>query len=161
MRNRIAAMAVVAGILAAGCWPSGALVEATGSGSFTCPSFHACLAFLVIRPAGWTQRGKWTPGTADAQFPATSNDQRTWTVAGKATGGTASLAPGNYRLMLAYSEVDDTRPFALGTDDKPGSGLVTTTMACESSASVTKDSTTLEIKAVFGPECAIEAVAKP
>lgn len=107
--KRSAGLLLALATLLAACRPSGAAVEAVGSGTFPCPAFHACIAWLAIRPEPWSPPLGWTPGKGDARFIAQQDGKGTVTVSGLAGGGPDGLLPGDYVLLLVYGEVDDTR----------------------------------------------------
>ena len=141
----------------------GARVSVSATGTFECGSgFHGCTAWLAIRPAGWIPPAGWSPGLADRDLrptPSPTNRAR-WTVSGSGSGGPERLEAGTYRVHAVITEVDDTRPYLLGTDDHPGTGVLTTTIACQADVQVPVGTTKVELTVDFSP-CSIEANAAP
>lgn len=132
-----------------------------GRGTFECGSgFHGCTAWLAIRPAGWQKPGQWAPGRDDRDFRPSprDGDRSMWRVAGAGVGGPGGLRPGDYRFMAVITEADDTKPWAPGTDDEPGTGVLSLTIACESPVTVPEGATGIAVTVAFGPGCSIEAV---
>ena len=165
-RTPVRLAAVVALALAlGGCslipWPSTDEVQldVAGSGSFDCGNgFHGCTAWLAIRPADWQMPDGWAPGRADRDFRPTPSaaDRSLWHVSGAGTGGPETLAPGAYRFLAVITEADDTTPWVLGTDDAPGTGVLTLEGACESLVTVPPGSASIAAAVSFGPPCSIE-----
>ena len=165
--RRLALLAVVA-TMATGCQMlplldrGGVPLSVSGTGTFDCGSgFHGCTAWLAIRPTGWTRPAQWAPGQDDRDFRPnpSADDMSVWLVSGPGVGGPERLAPGDYRFMAVITETDDTKPWVLGTDDRPGSGVLNLTLACDEAVSVPEGATGLTVAVDFGPDCSIEAVA--
>jgi hypothetical protein len=163
--RRIAALALLAATTA-GCqllpWLSRDTVPlaVSGSGTFDCGSgFHGCTAWLAIRPADWRAPAGWAPGKADRDFrPSPSaDDMSIWLVSGPGVGGPDTLPPGDYRFMAVVTETDDTKPWVLGTDAQPGTGVLSLTIACEQAVTVPDDASEMTVAVTFGPDCSIEA----
>lgn len=158
--RRGALLALVGAISLSGCGLfglSGARLDVSATGTYACPAFHGCIAWFAVRRMPWSPPSGWHPGKQDARFEANSDGLGKWTASGSPTGGPAGLEPGEYRLILAYSEVDDTKPLVLGTDDRSGTGLITTTIACDATITVTEATERVVVRGVFGPRCSIEA----
>lgn len=137
--------------------PAGVRLAVTGTGSFRCDGgFHGCVAWFVVRPAEWSPPEGWDPGLTDGRLDATGDMDGGWIVAGAMEGGPAALAAGSYRFVLAYSEVDDTTPLVLGTDERPGTGLMSTWVACDRLVSVPESAREVAVVATYGPDCAVE-----
>jgi len=138
------------------CGPTGTKLDVSGTGSFSCGhGFHGCIAWLVVRPVGWSRPGTWQPGTNDGQFSTTTDHHGNFVVGGSPAGGPSVLQPGTYRFSLLYSEVDDTRPLVLGTDEQPTTGFVTTTFGCDADFVVDRSVAMLVVEARFGADCAL------
>ena len=151
------ALVVLAVALAVGVFPRGAVVQASVSGTFDCGSgFHGCGVYLAIRPGSWSAPAGWNPGKADLRIPAASDGAGHWTLDGAAGGGNARLGSGEYAFLVAVSEVDDTRPLVLGTDDQPTTGLLGTSIRCRATAVVNDSVKIVRVVAVLGPDCVIE-----
>ena len=132
----------------------------SGAGSFDCGSgFHGCTAWLAIRPVDWRAPVQWAPGRADRDFrPSPSAiDMSIWLVSGPGVGGPGALPPGDYRFMAVVTEADDTKPWVLGTDEQPGTGVLNLTIACEQPVTVPDDARAMVVRVTFGPQCSIEA----
>ena len=147
---------VLVTVAAAGCAfvaKPGAQVSVSAGGTFECGSgFHGCTAWLAIRPSGWMPPAGWTPGLVDRNFgPVPSaTDRSHWTVSGTGSGPRAPRdrrAPG----LAVITEIDDTRPYALGTEDRPGTGALTTTIACQADVQVPAGATKVELTVDFSP----------
>ena len=155
----LAATMVGCGMLPA--LPGGEIpLDVSGSGTFQCGNgTHGCSAWLAIRPAGWEAPEDWAPGEADRDFRPRSQqtDMSQWLVSGSGVGGPESLAPGDYRFMAVITQADDTTPWVLGTDDQPGTGVLSLTMACEERVAVPAGATAVAVVVTFGPECSIES----
>jgi len=63
--------------------------------------------------------------------------------------------------MAVYTETDDTTPWVLGTDDKPGSGVLSQTLACAEDVTVPADAAHVTVAVNFGPSCSIEVTPTP
>ena len=157
---------VVLAVAATGCAifaKPGAHVSVTASGTFECGSgFHGCTAWLAIRPVGWTPPAGWSPGLADRDLRPTpsATNRAHWTVSGSGQGGPDRLEAGGYRVHAVITEVSDITPYVLGTDDQPGSGVLTTTIACQTDVNVPAGATDVGLKVDFSP-CSIEATFTP
>lgn len=153
-------MALLLAAATTACSASATKLEVSGSGKFPCPSFHGCIAWLVIRPVDWSRTADWEPGRGDAQFATTFEhgigDDGVMVVDGRLTGGPSVLEPGEYRFSLLHSEVDDTEPLVLGTDEEPTRGIIRTTLDCDRIYRVSGSVAALGVYAVFGPNCTIE-----
>jgi hypothetical protein len=162
--RRIATLALLAATMA-GCqlpWLGEDTVPLTvsGSGTFDCGSgFHGCTAWLAIRPTDWRAPAQWAPGKADRDFrPSPSaNDMSIWLVSGPGLGGPDALRAGDYRFMAVVTETDDTKPWVLGTDEQPGSGVLNLTIACEQPVTVPDGASAMTVAVTFGRDCSIEA----
>jgi hypothetical protein len=163
--KRIAVLALLAATTA-GCqslpWLGHGTVPlaVSSSGIFDCGSgFHGCTAWLAIRPADWQQPGRWAPGKDDRDFQPSSSegDMSVWLVSGPGRGGPEALRPGDYRFMAIITETDDTKPWVLGTDEQPGTGVLDLIVACEQPVSVPEDAQRMDVRVTFGPQCSIEA----
>lgn len=157
---------VLVTVAAAGCAffaKPGAPVSVSAGGTFECGSgFHGCTAWLAIRPSGWIPPAGWAPGLVDRNFrPVPSaTDRSHWTVSGAGSGGPERLESGAHRVLAVITEIDDTQPYALGTDDRPGTGVLTTTIACQADVQVPAGATKVELTVDFSP-CSIEATVAP
>jgi hypothetical protein len=80
-----------------------------------------------------------------------------WLVSGPGVGGPDTLPPGDYRFMAVVTETDDTKPWVLGTDAQPGTGVLNLTIACEQLVTVPDDASETTVAVTFGPDCSIEA----
>ena len=138
-----------------------ATLTVIGGGSFECgQSFHGCAAWFVVRPSGWQPPQGWSPGLADAQLHPTGNGRGTWLVIGAAEIGPV-LPPGDYVFALAFTEISDTEPYVLGTDERPGSGIVNTTVPCTVELSIPPGTSQITVFATYGPVCRIDATLDP
>ena len=81
-------------------------------------------------------------------------------MSGLGHGGPERLEAGGYRVHAVITEVSDLTPYVLGTDDHPGSGVLTTTIACQTDVTVPAGATDVGFKVHFSP-CAIEATFAP
>jgi hypothetical protein len=144
-------------IIATSCGQTGTKVDVTAAGTFTCgEGFHGCIAWFVVRPVSWSRPANWEPGKNDGQFSTTTDHHGTLFVEGRAVGGPSLLEPGEYRFSLLHSEVDDTNPLVLGTDEQATTGLLSTTADCDATFVVDRSVATLEIGARFGAGCSID-----
>lgn len=142
--------------------PAAATLAVIGGGTFECgESFHGCTAWFVVRPKGWQPPDGWSPGLADAELRPTGNGRGQWAVGGAGEGGPRALPPGDYTLALAFTEVSDTEPYVLGTDERPGSGIVNTTIPCTLDLSIPPGTRQASVFATFGPPCRIETTLDP
>jgi hypothetical protein len=140
--------------------PAAATLTVIGAGSFECgQSFHGCTAWFVVRPKGWQPPAAWSPGLADTELRPTGNNRGNWLVAGR--GGPGALAPGAYTFAMAFTEVSDTEPYVLGTDERPGSGILNTTVACTLDVTNPPGTGQVTVFANFGPVCRIDATLDP
>lgn len=154
------AIGALAIALAAGLLSRGAPLEARGAGTFDCGhGLHGCIAWLVVRPSSWTMPAGWAPGRNDGQFPAIGDPSGKWTVDGAVREAPSRLPQGEYTFHVVVSEVDDTKPFVLGTDTEPTTGLIGTTTMCSATSVVTSATTVVRLVATFGPTCAVDVEA--
>jgi hypothetical protein len=158
-------LAIVA-VAAVGCAfvaTPGAQLSVAASGTFECGSgLHGCTAWLAIRPAGWIPPSGWSPGLADRDFRPTpsATDRALWTVSGSGHGGPERLEAGSYRVHAVITEVSDIEPHVLGTDDRPGTGVLATAIACQTDLKVPAGATEVRLQVDFSP-CSIEATFAP
>jgi hypothetical protein len=144
-------------LAAASCGPTGTKLAVSGAGTFSCGmGFHGCVAWLVVRPANWSRPANWEPGKNDGQFPTTTDHNGNFVVGGSPIGGPSVLQPGEYRFTILYSEVDDTKPEVLGTDEQPTTGFIKTTFECDATYVVDRAVAILDVSARFGADCGID-----
>jgi hypothetical protein len=144
-------------VVASSCGPTDTKLAVSSAGTFSCGmGLHGCIAWFVVRPTNWTRPANWEPGKNDGQFPTTSDNHGTFVVEGAPTGGPSVLQPGEYRFSLLYSEGDDTKPYVLGTDEQPTTGLYKTTFECDAIYVVDRAVAILDVNARFGNDCAID-----
>jgi hypothetical protein len=155
-------------VFAAGCSVPGptaapptatAALSVMGSGTFECGNaFHGCTAWFLVRPPG---RGPGRPSLGDAELRPTGDGRGRFALSGAAIGGPGALSPGDYSFAVVITEVSDIEPFVLGTHDQPGTGVVTTTVACTMDVTVPAGTQRVAVAAEIGPACRIGATFEP
>ncbi len=114
------------------------------------PCALGCVAWLVVRDAGWkfpvSASDVHPDENRDGQFRVASDGQTT-SATGEMTGGEQRIDFGAYTFALAYSSWDDTKPRTFPQ----------TTYLCQQRVNVPADATAVIVRAHFGPDCAIEA----
>jgi hypothetical protein len=138
--------------------PGGAELVVAAEGTIdhlTCelsPSFGGCVAIFVVMPGQWTPPANWLPSADDGYFRTTDAGDG-YTVDPQGVRIPAQLEAGAYTVALGIAEFNDVIP----ADEPFAAGLI----LCQTPFSVTEQTVKVEVRAVYGADCAIDITLTP